>query len=115
MSKRKEEQHIENEGVEMNNTSPDTENKPVDECVEQNSTQEEKTKNQSTEEELNDLKDKYLRTVAEFENFKKRTLKEKTELILNGGKKVITTLLPILDDIERAISNADKLENKDAV
>ena len=49
MSKRKEEQHIENEGVEMNNTSPDTENKPVDECVEQNSTQEEETKTQSTE------------------------------------------------------------------
>ena len=105
MSKRKEEQHIENEGVEMNNTSPDTENKPVDECVEQNSTQEEETKTQSTEEELNDLKDKYLRTVAEFENFKKRTLKEKTELIL----------LPVLDDMERAIANADKLENKDAV
>ena len=115
MSKRKEEQHIENEGVEMNNTSPDTENKPVDECVEQNSTQEEETKTQSTEEELNDLKDKYLRTVAEFENFKKRTLKEKTELILNGGEKVITTLLPVLDDMERAIANADKLENKDAV
>jgi grpE len=115
MSKRKEEQHIENEGVEMNNISPDTENKSVDENVEQNSTQEEETETQSTEEELNDLKDKYLRTVAEFENFKKRTLKEKTELILNGGEKVITTLLPVLDDMERAIANADKLENKDAV
>ena len=115
MSKRKEEQHIENEGVEMNNISPDTENKSVDESVEQNSTQEEETETQSTEEELNDLKDKYLRTVAEFENFKKRTLKEKTELILNGGEKVITTLLPVLDDMERAIANADKLENKDAV
>ena len=110
MSKRKEEQHIE-----MNNISPDTENKSVDENVEQNSTQEEETETQSTEEELNDLKDKYLRTVAEFENFKKRTLKEKTELILNGGEKVITTLLPVLDDMERAIANADKLENKDAV
>jgi len=69
MSKKKEEQHIENEGVEMNNTSPDTENNPLDECVEQNSTQEEGTETQSTEGELNDLKDKYLRTVAEFENF----------------------------------------------
>ena len=49
MSKRKEEQHIGDEGVEMNNTSPDTENKPVDECVEQNSAQEEETKTQSTE------------------------------------------------------------------
>ena len=115
MSKKKEEQHIENEGVEMNNTSPDTENNPLDECVEQNSTQEEGTETQSTEGELNDLKDKYLRTVAEFENFKKRTLKEKTELILNGGEKVITNLLPVLDDMERAIANADKLENKDAV
>ena len=58
--------------------------------------------------ELETLKDKYLRTVAEFENYKKRTLKEKTELILNGSEKTVTTFLPILDDMERAIANAGK-------
>ena len=58
--------------------------------------------------ELETLKDKYLRTVAEFDNYKKRTLKEKTELILNGSEKTVTTFLPILDDMERAIANVGK-------
>ena len=58
--------------------------------------------------ELEKLKDKYLRTVAEFDNYKKRTLKEKTELILNGSEKTVRTFLPILDDMERAIANAGK-------
>ena len=54
------------------------------------------------EEELAEMKDRYLRQVAEFDNFRKRTIKEKTELILNGGEKVLTALLPVLDDMERA-------------
>jgi len=58
-----------------------------------------------------ELKDKYIRTVAEFDNFKKRTLKEKAELILNGGEKTITAILPVLDDMERAVANADKAES----
>ena len=65
--------------------------------------------------ELETLKDKYLRTVAEFDNYKKRTLKEKTELILNGSEKTVTTFLPILDDMERAIANAGKAKDITAV
>ena len=65
--------------------------------------------------ELEALKDKYLRTVAEFDNYKKRTLKEKTELILNGSEKTVTTFLPILDDMERAIANAGKATDITAV
>lgn len=65
--------------------------------------------------ELETLKDKYLRTVAEFDNYKKRTLKEKTELILNGSEKTVTTFLPILDDMERAIANAGKSTDITAV
>lgn len=60
------------------------------------------------QEEAADLKDKYLRSVAEFDNYRKRMLKEKTELILNGGEKVITAILPVLDDMERAIENGKK-------
>ena len=55
--------------------------------------------------EIAQLKDKYLRQVAEFDNYRKRTLKEKTELILNGGQKVLEALLPILDDLDRAAEN----------
>ena len=51
------------------------------------------------------LRDQLLRTIAEFENYKKRTLKEKTELILNGGEKTITAVLPVLDDFERALAD----------
>lgn len=62
-------------------------------------------------EQIAKLKDQLLRTMAEFENYKKRTLKEKTELILNGGEKTISAILPVLDDMERAIANADKADD----
>lgn len=59
----------------------------------------------ASEEELKNLKDKYLRAAAEFDNFKKRTRKEKAELIQNGSEKAVCAILPVLDDFERAISN----------
>jgi molecular chaperone GrpE len=62
-------------------------------------------------EQIADLKDKYLRQVAEFDNYRKRTLKERAELILNGGEKAITALLPVIDDMERAISNGEKTDD----
>lgn len=62
--------------------------------------------------QLEEMKDRYLRCAAEFDNYKKRTLKEKTELLLNGGERTITTLLPVLDDLERAL--ADKGEDHQA-
>ena len=61
------------------------------------------------EQELETLKKQLLYKTAEFENYRKRTLKEKAELILNGGEKTIAAILPILDDFERAI--ADKSED----
>ena len=70
---------------------------------------------ESVKAELEALKDKDLRAVAEFDNYKKRTLKEKTELILNGSEKTITAFLPILDDMERAIANADKATDLQAL
>ena len=56
-------------------------------------------------EEIESLKDKYLRQVAEFDNYRKRTLKERAELILNGGEKAIKAILPVVDDMERAMKN----------
>lgn len=63
--------------------------------------------------EAEEWKDKYIRLYAEFENYKKRTLKEKAELILNGSEKSITAILPILDDFERAL--ADNTEEAAAI
>ncbi|WP_314572071.1 nucleotide exchange factor GrpE [Alloprevotella tannerae] len=63
---------------------------------------------QKAQEEIQHLKDNHLRQLAEFDNYRKRTLKEKAELILNGGEKVITAFLPILDDLARAQENIEK-------
>ena len=60
---------------------------------------------EALKEENSKLKDQLLRTIAEFDNFRKRTNKEKAELILNGGKKTITDILPVLDDFERALED----------
>ncbi len=94
------------ENQEAENLSTETEKqeeKPV----------EEKADNalKKAQEELEELKDRYLRTVAEFENFKKRTQKEKAELIFNGGEKTVSAILPVLDDMDRAIQNAAKAED----
>lgn len=59
------------------------------------------------QEELETQKDKYLRLSAEFDNYRKRTMKEKAELILNGGEKCIVSILPIIDDFERALQNME--------
>lgn len=60
------------------------------------------------QEENAKLRDQLLRTIAEFENYKKRTLKEKTELILNGGENAIKAVLPVLDDFERALADTNE-------
>lgn len=62
-------------------------------------------------EKVTTLEDKYLRQVAEFDNYRKRTMKEKAELIKNGGERTIESILPVLDDFERALSNMAKDEN----
>jgi molecular chaperone GrpE len=70
---------------------------------------------EKAQKEIAELKDKWLRSVAEFENYRKRTLKERTELILNGGEKFITAVLPILDDMERAIENGTKTDDPEVL
>ena len=59
--------------------------------------------------EIEELKKQLLYKTAEFENYRKRTIKEKAELIMNGGEKTIAAILPVLDDFERAM--ADKSED----
>lgn len=102
------------EAVDLNQDAPQEE---TNEPQEQPQLPEEdpQTEEENLAKQLEELKDKYLRTVAEFENFKRRTLKEKTELILNGGEKTITAILPIIDDMERAIENAHKQACVDVV
>ena len=63
------------------------------------------------QQEIEELKTQLLYKAAEFENYRKRTLKERAELILNGGEKVISAILPVLDDMERAIANGAKTDD----
>ena len=70
---------------------------------------------EETKQALEDYKDKYLRLSAEFDNYRKRTMKEKAELIKNGGEKAISAILPILDDLERALENMQKTDDLKAI
>ena len=108
---------INDENVENNVISDDN---TEDTSANTDNSAEEKTTDLTLEEQLEaakkeveQYKDKYLRAVAEFDNYRKRTLKEKAELLLNGSEKAVCAFLPILDDFERAI--ADKTEDVNAI
>ena len=79
--------------------------------AEEETPDEEKDPLEAAQEEIEQLKDKYLRAVAEFDNYRKRTLKEKSELRLNGSEKAVSAVLPVIDDMERAIENGAKTDD----
>ena len=70
---------------------------------------------EKAQEEIEEQKDKYLRLSAEFDNYRKRTMKEKAELILNGGEKSLSSILPVVDDFERAIKTMETATDVNAV
>jgi len=116
------------EKTEKNETPQDTE-QIVPETDEQSTQEEEETSlaHECSEEltieeqleaanaEIANLKDQLLRKIAEFDNYRKRTIKEKTDLILNGGEKIIITILPVIDDFERALKNMQNADDVNAV
>lgn len=71
--------------------------------------------NPSLEEQYARLQDTHLRLMAEYDNYRKRTLKEKSDLILHGGEKVLLALLPVIDDLDIALANMDKAEDINAL
>ena len=116
MSKKEKNIKIEGEELELNNeetTQNGAEAQAEDANGEETPTEKELDPLVAAQNEAEQWKDKYIRLVAEFENYKKRTLKEKSELILNGSEKTVAAILPILDDFERA--TADKTEDPQAI
>ena len=120
MSKKETKINIEGEELEknydestMNEENTQTEDNNETESSEESSSEEKTDPLAAAQSEAEAWKDKYIRLVAEFDNYKKRTLKEKSELILNGSEKTISSILPILDDFERALS--DKTEDPVAI
>ena len=116
MSKKEKNIKIEGEELELNNEET-TQNVAEAQAEEANGekapAEEELDPLVAAQNEAEQWKDKYIRLVAEFDNYKKRTLKEKSELILNGSEKTVAAILPILDDFERA--TADKTEDPQAI
>lgn len=102
-TEKKQQEELQNEQLEENNVA---EEQLQPETEEELSTEEKlQLQLDEAEEKLANQQDKLLRQMAEFDNYRKRTLKEKAELIKNGGEKTISTILPIIDDLERALQN----------
>ncbi len=101
------EEILENE--EAQETAETSENTDKQETTEKPA--EEKDPLEAAQEEIEQLKTQMLYKTAEFENYRKRTLKEKAELILNGGEKAVSAVLPVIDDMERAIENGAKTDD----
>jgi molecular chaperone GrpE len=70
-----------------------------------------KKENEKLKQEVEELNEKYLRLMAEFDNYRRRTLNEKAEMIKNAGEKILFELLPIVDDFERAIKANESIED----
>lgn len=115
--------HIEDEEMQARQTTEEqhtTDNEPTQSTIgEETPANEEETcgndEMKALREERDMLKDKFLRLSAEFDNYRKRTMKEKAELILNGGEKSITSILPVVDDLERALKNMETATDVEAV
>ena len=101
----------------LDGAAQETEQAQADNADGQDTPQEETIEDKlaKSEAEVADLKDRLLRQMAEFDNYRKRTLKEKAEIILNGSAGVITDILPVIDDLERAIANSAKSEDYSAL
>ena len=111
---KKEEQKEQQETQETLNAQAETDTeKEASQDTEKELTVEEKL--EAANKEIEELNDKLLRKIAEFDNYRKRTLKEKTELILNGGEKTIVSILPVIDDMERALKNMKNADDVAAV
>ncbi len=96
-------------------TDKEAENSETQDSSENSEETEELDPLEKAQKEIDELKTQLLYKVAEFDNYRKRTLKERAELILNGGEKVITAILPIIDDMERAIENGAKTDDPEVL
>lgn len=105
-----EEKNIQEENIQANN-----EEKHEEKASENQEEQKELTKEEQLEIELQEAKDKYLRLYSDFENFRKRTQKEKLDLFKTAGEEIITALLPVIDDFERASKAMQDAKDIDSV
>lgn len=107
-----EEEILDNEETQETPDSQNNQENPEDsETAETAEPAEEKDPLEAALEQIEQLKTQILYKTAEFDNYRKRTLKEKAELILNGGEKAVSAILPVIDDMERALANGEKTDD----
>ena len=99
----------------VNEEAADTEKAEEAEETEQAAEAEEKDPLEAAQEEIAQLKEQMLYKAAEFDNYRKRTIKEKAELLLNGAEKTVVAVLPVLDDMERAIAEGKKTDDPEVI
>ena len=99
----------------INNEELTNEQQVNDEQADDNDNLSDDCQEVSWEEKYNELNNSYLRLHAEFDNYRKRTLKEKTELLKTASESVITAILPVVDDFERALENISAAKDMDSV
>ena len=113
------EKKVKEEELNVEETLNNAEEQPQDEQAENAApmTHEEELEKEleTAQETIEEQKDKYLLLSAEFDNYRKRTMKEKAELILNGGEKSLSSILPVVDDFERAIKTMETATDVQAV
>lgn len=107
--------HVAQEEKEESDKEMDSQDKEQENETSASEEEKRETELKALQEERDMLKDKYLRLSAEFDNYRKRTMKEKAELVLNGGEKSITSILPVVDDLERALKNMETAQDVEAV
>ena len=78
-------------------------------------TDQETEEEETLQEKYDELNNNFLRLYAEFDNYRKRTLKEKMDIIKSGGEKVLTEMIPLIDDFERALETVQNADNKEAI
>ncbi|MDQ7949954.1 MAG: nucleotide exchange factor GrpE [Pedobacter sp.] len=100
---------------EQNQAEQKIENTPEEELTAQSQATEELSAEEKLQQENAALNDKYLRLFAEFDNYKRRTQKERIELLQTAGKDVVVSLLPVLDDFERAIKATENATEISAI
>lgn len=115
METNKEEKENAQEQTTKNETQETTESNENSSEQTSRENKKELTKEEQLEIELQEAKDKYLRLYSDFENFRKRTQKEKLDLFKTAGEEIITALLPVIDDFERASKAMQDAKDIDSV
>lgn len=109
------EETVKNQAAEQNSETSEGANVAEEAAPETDTMAEEAPAAPTAEELVAEWKDKFIRLQAEFDNYRKRTLREKMELVETGGQEVLKAIIPVLDDVQRAVEANAKCEDREVI